>query len=375
MERTLPMPDGHDRNAGMQAGAAFHPVRDGRGEQAIAAPHGGARVDGAKAEDRFLVSIVVPTCGRADLLNRCLAGLTAQNFAAGDYEVIIVDDAPSDATRKVVGAWTERMADRGLEVRYLPNRGPHGPAAARNRGWQAARSPIIAFTDDDTVPTADWLRHGLAAFEKGAGVVRGRIEMPLSSTPSDYERDAKHLETAEFVTANCLARRAVLEQLGGFDERFRLAWREDSDLHFRLLDHGIAIADAPQAVVIHPVRPASWGVSMSQQKKVVFDALLYKKHPRRYRERIRATPRWDYYLIVLCLLGAPLALLLGKPALAAGAAIAWLLMTGRFCLARLRGTRKTASHVAEMVLTSAAIPPLAVYWRMVGALRFRVAFL
>src|SRR5690606_7955145 len=175
------------------------------------------------------------------------------------YEILVVDDSPSDATRRIVETWSERMQPRGLTVSDIANHGPHGPAAARNRGWQAARSDIIAFTDDDTVPTAHWLTNGLQAFgddRNRADAAWGSIEMPLSATPTDYERDARHLETAAFVTANCLCRKALLEATGGFDERFRYAWREDSDFYFRLLDHGARIRHVPEAVMIHPVRPA-----------------------------------------------------------------------------------------------------------------------
>jgi uncharacterized membrane protein YqaE (UPF0057 family) len=172
-----------------------------------------------------------------------------------------------------------------------------------------------------------------------------------------------------------MCRRGTLTTVGGFDERFRFAWREDSDFYFNLLDHNARIRHVPSAVVIHPVRPASWGVSISQQKKILFDALLYKKHPQRYRQKIRATPRWDYYLIVLSLLVAPVAALAGAGMLAAAAGTIWLCMTTWLFAKRMQGTTKTFSHVAEMLLTSTLIPPLAVYWRMVGALRFRVAFL
>ena len=324
------------------------------------------------------ISVVVPTCGRAELLNRCLAALVSQEFDPAQYEIIIVDDAPSEATKKIVETWATRMSERGLPVVYLPNHGPHGPAAARNRGWQAARADVIAFTDDDTVPTAQWLKFGLEAFGPNrdeTDAIWGSIEMPLSNAPTDYERDAKHLETAEFVTANCMCRRQTLIEVGGFDERFRFAWREDSDFYFSLLDHNARIRHVPSAVVIHPVRPAPWGVSISQQKKILFDALLYKKHPQRYRQKIRATPRWDYYLIVLSLLVAPLAALAGASMLAAIAGAIWLGMTAWLFAKRMQGTTKTFSHVAEMLLTSILIPPLAVYWRMVGAFRFRVAFL
>jgi GT2 family glycosyltransferase len=283
------------------------------------------------------VSVVVPTCGRAGLLQRCLAALAAQSLPREEYEVIVVDDS----------------------------RARDGPAAARNRGWRRARAPLVAFTDDDTVPDRDWLRNALPHFEDpSVDCVTGRIVMPLGSAPTDYERDAQGLERAEFVTANCLVRRHVLERLGGFDERFRLAWREDSDLHFRLLSAGRRIVRAPDAVVVHPVRPAPWGVSLRQQKKVVFDALLFRKHPRLYRSRIRRLPRWDYYAIT-----GSLFLGLAIP----GILLVWGALTARFFFRRLQGTSKAPRHLLEMLVTSIAIPPLAVFWRLVGALRYRVA--
>lgn len=323
----------------------------------------------------LLVSVVVPTCGRADLLNRCLEALTAQHIKPTDYEIIVVDDAPRQSTEDVVAEWIMRMSEKRLDIFYIANQGPHGPAAARNRGWSAARAPIIAFTDDDTVPAADWLGNGLAAFGNDVDASWGRIEMPVSTTPTDYERDAQHLETAEFVTANCFCRKEVLRSLNGFDERFRFAWREDSDFYFRLLDCHARVVRVPQAVIVHPVRPAPWGVSIAQQKKILFDALLYKKHPRLYRQKIRATPRWDYYLIVAALFAGLAGLILGNFSLAIAACGIWLVMTAWFCRVRLRHTAKTRSHIVEMIVTSALIPPLAVFWRMVGALRFRVGFI
>jgi GT2 family glycosyltransferase len=285
------------------------------------------------------VSVVVPTCGRPGLLQRCLAALESQSLPREDYEIIVVDDS--------------RLRS--------------GPAAARNRGWVQAKAPIVAFTDDDTEPDPDWLTEGLAAFTGDVDAVSGRIVMPIPDQPTDYERDAQGLERSEFVTANCFLRRPLLERLGGFDEDFKLAWREDSDLHFRLLAAGARLVRAPKSVVVHPVRAASWGVSIRQQRKVMFDALLFKKHRRLYRERIRAGARWDYYLIAGCLL-----LMLAGSGVAAAV---WLLMTGRFFVHRMRGASWRPSHVLEMLVTSALIPPLAVFWRFAGAVKYRVAFL
>src|SRR3954471_15369535 len=253
-----------------------------------------------------LVSVVVPTCGRPELLARCLAALESQTLPRERYEIVVIEDRQRE-----------------------------GPATARNRGWRSARAPIIAFTDDDCVPDEAWLEHGLEAM-RDHDVVCGRVVMPLPPVPTDYERDAQGLERAEFVTANCFCRKSMLERLGGFDERFPLAWREDSDLHFRLLEAGACIVREPRAIVVHPVRPAPWGVSISQQRKSMFDALLFKKHPRLYRERIRASPPWDYYAIA-----ASLAAGLVKPPFL----LAWVGMTAFFCLKRLRGTSYAPSHI------------------------------
>jgi hypothetical protein len=167
----------------------------------------------------------------------------------------------------------------------------------------------------------------------------------------------------------------VLEEIGGFDERFRVAWREDADLYFRLLGRDGRIVHAPAALITHPIRPASWGVSLRQQKKILFDALLYKKHPALYRRKIRAAARTDYYLIVGALLGAIVALALQRAVPAALAGALWLVLSARFCLQRLAPTIKTPAHIAEMIVTSALIPPLAVFWRLIGAIKFRSRFI
>jgi hypothetical protein len=86
-------------------------------------------------------------------------------------------------------------------------------------------------------------------------------------------------------------------------------------------------------------------------------------------------PPWDYYLIVLLALAAvPLALLPDRAPMLTALGIA-LAMDLRFAQRRLRGTDRSLRHVAEMLVTSLAIPFLSVYWRLRGAWRFRVWFL
>jgi glycosyltransferase involved in cell wall biosynthesis len=388
-----------------------------------------------------LVSVVVPTYRRPELLRRCLAALLAQDFDPAGYEIIIADDAASSSTRRLVEDWTAmRDADsdtlaipvasrlahpqgahefvsgavaieaspswaRPLDaaavrwqycdaqrpiataepppaqasakprIHYIPVVGAHGPAAARNAGWRAARGSIIAFTDDDCVPEPGWLRGAMNAFADGIDGVSGRVVVPLPDEPTDYEYNAAGLARGEFVTANCFYRSAALAAVGGFDQRFTTAWREDSDLQFTLLERGCCLVHAPDAIVVHPVRPAPWGISLRQQRKSMFNALLFKKHPTLYRRHIQPTPPWRYYATVGALLLAIAGALLGWYWMTLGALAIWLLLTAAFCARRLRGTSRTPRHLVEMFVTSALIPPLAVFWRLRGALKFRVFFL
>jgi glycosyltransferase involved in cell wall biosynthesis len=321
------------------------------------------------------VSVVVPTCRRPDLLGRCLAALLTQELPPTLYEIIVADDAADDETRALVEDLAARGGCRGLVVRYVAVQGGHGPAAARNAGWRAARGGIVAFTDDDCLPDPCWLLEGLAVFRHACvAAVSGRIVMPTPRMPTDYEVDAARLQSSEFVTANCFCRRDALEAVGGFDERFPLAFREDSDLHFSLLAKGFEIGRAPGAIVRHPVRPAAWGVSLRQQRKSMCNALLFKKHPRLYRERIQPAPPLRYYVMLAALTFGASALVRRRPAAALAGSALWLALTGEFCARRLRGTSRAPRHVLEMAVTSALIPPLSVYWRLRGALKYRVLF-
>jgi GT2 family glycosyltransferase len=322
------------------------------------------------------LSVVIPTYRRELLLRRCLTALIEQRQVSGRFEIVVVDDGRSTDTRKLVEWLGSAGAAESPELRYVPQRhGVRGPAAARNTGWRAARAPIIAFTDDDTIPAPDWLCEGLAAMADGAAAVAGHVTVPLPAVPTDWERNTAGLDGAEFVTANCFVRREVLSALGGFDERFTSAWREDSDLYFSLLEARQIVVRAPRAVVQHPARPAPAGASLRIQKNMLFDALLYKKHPWLYRQKISAAPPFRYYLTVLSLASGLASAAFGLPWLAAACLAVWLALTARFIARRLRGTSRAPRDVADMVITSAVIPLLAVYWRLAGAWRFRVAFL
>lgn len=317
-------------------------------------------------------SVVVPSKDRPDLLRACLEALLRQEPPSGAWEIIVVDDGRTgngETVAAVVKAAGRAARRKGPEIRYVSNQGSPGPAAARNAGWRAARGEIVAFTDDDCLPAPRWLATGVAAFVDGVAGVSGRLILPLRGSPTDYQLDASHLAESEFVTANCFYRRSALQAAGGFDERFSLAWREDSDLYFTLLEQGRRLVREPGAVVVHPIREAPWGVSLLQQRKTTYNALLEAKHPELYRLMIGRSPA-SYYPLTLSLVGAAGLLGAGRPRAAAGAALVWLAGTLAFAGKRLRTTRRDPIHVAEMLATSAVIPPVSLFWRLYGRVKF-----
>lgn len=319
------------------------------------------------------ISVVIPTYQRPALLGNCLNALMQQTLSAAHFEVIVVDDGNDPATAETVNDFARRS---GLATRYFGQPQRSGPAAARNRGWQAAQGRIIAFTDDDTLPQPDWLSAALTRFRRGASVVTGRVQMPLPDGPSHHDRTTAFLESAEFITANCFCLKMALQQVGGFEEAFDMAWREDSDLQFKLLRAGIPIETCAEALVIHPLRPAPWYACLRNERKNRYDALLFKRHPHLFRQRI-PTYRGvvvQYYASVLGAAVGTVGLLTGQVPVAAGGFGLWALLEINLILRRLPKRNVTAIVIRQTVLTALATPFLSVYWRLYGAFKYRVFY-
>lgn len=315
----------------------------------------------------------MPTCRRDALLRRCLRALMRQEVS-GEFEVIVVDDARSPATPRTV---REVRRESGGQVYALPGRGK-GPAAARNTGWLAARGDIIAFIDDDAYPAdSRWLAAALSAFDKDSRLdgLSGAVRVPASDPPTDFQRNVKKLEESEFATCNAFYRRSALARVGGFDERFEAPFREDSDLRFRIEEAGGLLVKADEPAVIHPAPRGPFGVSLRLQRYSMYNALIFKKHRRRFRESLQRWPPVHYYAMVLLLAGAAFGFALGQAGVGVALFAGWTLLEAAFFARRIRGTSLAPRDVLDMAVTSLLIPPLAVYWRLRGALRYRVLFI
>ncbi len=247
-------------------------------------------------------SVVIATYNRKDLLRRCLMAVTRQDYP--DYEVIVVDDGSTDGTEEMV----QREFPQVRYIRQEPNR---GPAAARNRGIEAATGEIVAFTDDDCEPPPNWLRRLQSGFEHypEAGAVGGIQEAPeamlrhnlLARYESFLTRRVYGVGERPVVgrpapggTNNLAVKRPLLERLKGFDESFPLAAGEDADLLDRLAHMGYTTVCLPVKVTHH--QDYSWPPFLCQQVRRGIGAAYFQhkrgRTPTLLREirRLLATP-------------------------------------------------------------------------------------
>jgi glycosyltransferase involved in cell wall biosynthesis len=323
------------------------------------------------------LSVIIATYKRPTLLDRCLRALINQSVDYNLYEIIVVSDGSDKQTVESVNKVKQEYSSRpAIHCFALDTK--RGPAAARNLGWQRAKGKLILFTDDDCIPLFYWLQFYENAYmqsRKEEVAFAGKVKVPLPANPTDFEKNTALLERGDFVTANCACTKKALERIGGLDEDFTMAWREDSALQFDLLENGIPVIRVDEAVVVHPVRTAPWGVSIKEQKKSMFNPLLYKKHPRLYKQKIRNWPSLHYYGIIL------LFIITLINAVSHNTVVTYLSLFGCAGLViwlvtkRLNGASLAVKHVLEMIFTSLLIPFLSVFWTLYGAIRYKTFFI
>jgi len=210
-----------------------------------------------------LISVVIPTRHRNDLLARCLDGLAPgiQRGAPG-YEVIVTDDGvDADAQRMVT--------DRYPWSRWIV--GPkRGPAANRNSGARAAYGEWLVFLDDDCIPDACYVISYANAIcdQPGFDVFEGRTyaDRPRKSLAETSPIN----ENGGFLwSCNFLIRKSLFESMHGFDERFPYAAMEDVEFRVRLKKIGQSFWFVKKAAVCHP-----WRIAFGPQRLTQYEQSL-----------------------------------------------------------------------------------------------------
>jgi histidinol-phosphate phosphatase family protein len=282
---------------------------------------------------------------------------------------VVVDDRGDGATPVIAG-------EPAPAVEVLCGRAA-GPAAARNMGWRHARAEWVAFLDDDVVVPPGWpraLRADLARLDSAVAGSQGRIDVPLprDRRATDWERDVAGLQDAWWATADMAYRRPALAALGGFDERFGGAYREDSDLALRALRAGWRLERGARRV-IHPVGRAGPLVSVRRQAGNADDVLMRSLHGPRWREEAAAPAGRLCVHVATTAAAAAVSAALAVAGVRAAAipAALWAVSTAAFAWQRIRPGPRTAHEVAVMALTSVLIPPAATLHHLRGRVRVR----
>lgn len=259
------------------------------------------------------VAVVVATFNRAERLRDLLEALRRQTYPADRFEVVVVNDASIDGTASLLERELER-ADLRLTVISRKLNG--GRATARDDGWRKATAELIAFTDDDCVPTPGWLVAGTEAAARNPGaIVQGRTD----PTPGELERlgplarpFARTISVPEFdpalQTCNVFYPRSLVERIDGFDTGAfgRAPGGEDSDLAWRAIATGAGAVFAEDARVHHAVNPL--GPIGKLRFAARWDMKVYTRHPELRRRHFTRGIFWKetHYLLLRALAGVPL---------------------------------------------------------------------
>ena len=242
-----------------------------------------ARAGAGDSRDPF-VSVVVCTHNGEATLRDCLAGATALRYRS--YEVIVVDDASTDASAEIAACF---------DVRLIRSESRQGLSAARNLGLEAARGDIVAYIDDDAYPDPDWLRYLAITFRTTGHAAVGGPNLPPDDDPAIAACVANapggpvHVlvsdsEAEHIPGCNMAYRRHELAAVGGFDPQFRVAG-DDVDVCWRLQERGATLGFHPAAVVWHRRRSSIRRYWRQQRGYGKAEALLERKWPERYNRR------------------------------------------------------------------------------------------
>jgi len=225
------------------------------------------------------VSIVIPTYNGASRIGRCLDALLSQT-AGRDVEILVVNDGSTDSTAQLGSLYPT--------VRVISQTNA-GPAMARNRGALEARGVFLLFTDDDCVPTPEWLDAMLEPFHDpavvGAKGVYRTHQRSLVARFVQVEYEDKYalmagLPRIDFIdTYSAAFVRARFLEMGGYDTAFPVACAEDVELSYRMSARNWTMKFAPRAIVYH-THPDTLAKYLKKKYKFAFwRVLAVRKNP------------------------------------------------------------------------------------------------
>jgi glycosyltransferase involved in cell wall biosynthesis len=224
------------------------------------------------------LTAIIPARNAAATLGQCLDALLAQ--VSADEEVIVVDDYSTDETSEIASHY---------DVNLIKLSRHQGVSAARNRGAQLARAPVLFFVDADVVVAPGTITRAQTLMSRSdVGAVIGSYDEDpsASSTVSRFKNLAHHYfhqssnaEATTFWGACGLVRRDSFFAAGGFNEdRFSI---EDVELGYALVAQGVRIVMDPDLQVKHLKKWTLWSMIITDVvRRAIPWTLLCLKHQR-----------------------------------------------------------------------------------------------
>jgi glycosyltransferase involved in cell wall biosynthesis len=323
-------------------------------------------------------SVIIPTYNRCAQLRECLLALARQACSPDGFEVIVVVDGSTDGTATML---REMALPYSLDVALGPN---GGAGHARNVGSTRARGRYLAFTEDDVIPDTHWLQSARSILEPDQwDVLEGRtVYRGTDSEVRKFERERR----LSFIPCNLFVRRTVFEAVGGYSPEFHdsitgLYFREDSDFGFRLMDARARIRIAEDVYVSHPLQFLTLAGCFRHARRYVFDPLLYKRHPRHFREQIEVKQLFGFtvhraqHYVALAdafafVLGAA-GLLFGSMAAVVGG-VGGILLCGALFRFKYQGSGFLKVHRLHETVGFLGLPFVYLWALLRGCVRYRV---
>ena len=230
-----------------------------------------------------IFTVVIPTYNRIDGLKRCLVSLELQNFDHQQFEVIVVDDGSSIQVDRTLLNDYHTFILKCIHVEH------GGPSKARNAGIDQASGEYIVFFEDDIIVDKNYLTNAWKLFhDQHIDVLEGKTVV------EGEERNVRLYDAEEifsFIPCNMIVRRSIIVKLGGYNSEFYdpttgLYFREDAELGFRLVDLGLIMMKVDNLIVEHHVQFNTIKSCIRHAQRYYFDPLLYREHPKRYRQFI-----------------------------------------------------------------------------------------
>ena len=241
--------------------------------------------------------MVVPVYNGEETIADCVDSLLALQYPQERVEVLVVDNGSRDRTTDVLRRYSDRIVPLEESTR--------GPAPARNAGLRRATGDVVAFTDADCRVEPGWLVALVAPLEDPKiGIAGGSIRALPPANDVERFGDVIHdhrmaievYKPPYAITMNWASRRSVLEELGGFDERFRRC--EDVDLSYRMTQAGYGLAFAPAAVVYHRNEDRLGGLFLEGFAHGVHSVLALKHHDEFVRAFGHSRLDWQGYVAI-----------------------------------------------------------------------------